>query len=180
VAAVFSLILAVSFRRLFAKTFWVDAVLAITILAVVGVDLGLVFGKNLLVPYVSAFKYNYATLPFLCLLAASLVHKGRLLLGSTGKQKIKLFLVGFGLVLLSASLLESIVFLNHTQPYPLIDFKVDYVGHYFPFYISTSVGSYFQESHYIAIAIIALSFAAPFLLKTLKKSFGRLSMILSN
>ena len=91
-----------------------------------------------------------------------------------------MFLAGFGLVLLSASLVESILFLNHTQPYPLIDFKVDYVGHYFPFYVFTSVGSYFQESHYIAVAIIALSFAAPFLVNTLKKSFGWLSMILSS
>jgi len=179
-AVVFSIVLAVSYRRLFAKTFWVDAVLAITILAVVGVDLTLVFGRHLLVPYVSAFKYNYATLPFLCLLAASLVHKGGLLLGSTGKLKIKQFLAGLGLVLVSASLVESVLFLNHTQPFPLIDFKVDYVGHYFPFYVSTSVGSYFQESHYIALAIIALSFAAPFLVNILKKSFGWLSMVLSS
>jgi len=179
-AVVFSLVLAVSFRRLFAKTFWVDAVFAITILAVVGVDLGLVFGRHLLVPYVSAFKYNYAALPFLCLLAASLVHKGGMLLGSTGKRKIKMFLIGFGLVLLSAAFVESVLFLNHTQPYPLTDFKVDYVGHYFPFYVLTPVGNYFQESHYIAIAIIALSFAAPFLLKKMKKSFIQLSIILFN
>jgi hypothetical protein len=126
----------------------------------------------LLVPYVSAFKYNYAALPFLCLLAASLVHKGGILLGSTGKRKIKLFLAGLGLVLLVASLLESLLFLNHTQPYPLIDFKVDYVGHYFPFYVFTSVGSYFQEWNYIAVAIIVLSFAAPFLVNTLKRQFS--------
>ncbi|HEX7482603.1 MAG TPA: glycosyltransferase family 39 protein [Candidatus Bathyarchaeia archaeon] len=178
-AAVFSLVLAISYRHFFTKTFWVDAVFAITILAVVGVDLGLVFGRHLLVPYVSAFKYNYAALPFLCLLAASLVHKGRILLGSKGKLKIKMFLAGFGLVLLAAAFVESVLFLNHTQPYPLVDFKVDYVGHYFPFYVLTSVGNYFQESHYIAIAIIALSFAAPFLLNKMKKSLGQLSIILS-
>ena len=179
-AAVFSLVLAVSFRRLFARTFWVDAVFFVTILAVAGVDLSLVFGRNLLVPYVSAFKYNYAALPFLCLLAASLVHKGGLLLGSMGKLKIKLFLAGFGLVLLFASFFESLLFLNHTQPFPLIDFKVDYVGHYFPFYVFTSVGSYFQEWHYIAIAIIVLSFAAPFLVNILKKQFSWLPRVLSS
>jgi 4-amino-4-deoxy-L-arabinose transferase-like glycosyltransferase len=171
-AAIFSVVLAASFRRLFARTFWVDAVFAVTILAVVGVDAGLVFGRQLLVPYVSAFKYNYAALPFLCLLAASSVLKCELLLGSMGKRKTKLFLAGFSFVLLFASLLESILFLNHTQPYPLIDFKVDYVGHYFPFYVFTSVGSYFQEWHYIAVSIIALSFAVPFLAKALKKSLG--------
>ena len=179
-AAIFSLVLTVSFRRLFAKTFWSDAVFALTILIVAGVDLSLVFGKNLLVPYVSAFKYNYASLPFLCLLAASLFYKGRILLGSTDKRKIKQFLTGFGLVLLFASLIESLLFLNHTQPFPLIDFKVDYSGHYFPFYVLTPVGSYFQEWHYVALAVILLSFATPFLVNTLKKSFDRLSIILSS
>jgi len=179
-AAIFSLVLAVSYRRLFARTFWVDAVFAISILAVVGVDLTLVFGRNLLVPYVSAFKYDYAALPFLCLLAASLVYKGGMLLGSTEKRKIKLFLVGFGLVLLSTTFVESVLFLNHTQPFPLIDFKVDFVGNYFPFYMLTYVGNYFQESHYIALAVIAISFAAPFLLNKMKKSFVQLSIILSN
>ncbi len=179
-AVVFSLVLAVSFRRLFTKTSRVDLVFAITIVAVVGVDLSLVFGKNLLVPYVSAFKYNYAALPFLCLLAASLLHKGEVLFGSTGKRKIKMFLAAFGVILLFTSLLESLLFLNHTQPYPLIDFKVDYIGHYFPFYVLTPVGSYFQEWHYVAVAIILLSFATPFIVNSLKKSISRLSMILSH
>jgi 4-amino-4-deoxy-L-arabinose transferase-like glycosyltransferase len=179
-AAVFSLLLVISYRRLFAKTFWVDTVFAITILAVSGVDLSLVFGKHLLVPYISAFKYNYATLPFLCLLASSLMNKGGLLLGSTGKRQLKLFLARFGLVLLSASLVESVLFLNHTQPFPLIDFKVDYVGNYFPFYVLTPVGTYFQESHYIALALIALSFATPFLLNKMKKSLVQLSIILAS
>ena len=178
-AAIFSLVLAVSYRRLFARTFWVDAVFAISILAVVGVDLTLVFGRHLLVPYVSAFKYDYAALPFLCLLAGSLVYKSGILLGSTKKRKIKLFLVGFGLVLLSTAFAESVLFLNHTQPFPLIDFKVDFVGNYFPFYVLTSVGNYFQESHYVALTVIALSFAAPFLLNKMKKSFDQLSIILS-
>ncbi len=171
-AVIFSLLLAVSYKRFFAKTFWADAVFAITILVVVGVDLTLVFGKNLLVPYVSAFKYNYAALPFLCLLAASLVNKGQILFSSIVKMKIKLILAASGFILLFASLLESILFLNHTQPYPLIDFKVDYVGHYFPFYVLTPIGSYFQEWHYVAAAIILFSFAAPFIVKSLKKSFG--------
>jgi 4-amino-4-deoxy-L-arabinose transferase-like glycosyltransferase len=179
-ATVFSLILAISFKRLLAKTSWVDTVFAITILAVIGVDLSLVFGKQLLVPYVSAFKYNYATLPFICLLAASILHKGEMLFGSTGKRKIKLFLTAFGVILLFASLLESLLFLNHTQPYPLIDFKVDYIGHYFPFYILTPVGSNFQEWHYVALAIILLTFATPFIMNSLKKSINRISIILSH
>ena len=167
-AAIFAVVLAVSFRRLFARTLWVDVVCAATILAVAVVDLGLVLGLHLLVPYVSAFKYDYAALPFVCLLAGSLADKGGLLAGSGGKRKVKLFLVGFGLVLLFASLVESIAFLNHSEPYPLIDFKVDYVGHYFPFNVNTPVSSYFTTWHYAALALIIFSLTLPFVRRALK------------
>ena len=179
-SAFFSLVLTVGFRRLLAKTLWVDLICALTILGIGGLNVVLVFGLHMLVPYVSAFKYNYAVLPFLCLLAASLVHKGGILLGSSGKRKLKLVLAGVGLVLLFASLMESLLFLNQTQPFPLTDFKADYTGHYFPFYVFTPVSSYFQEWHYIALAIIVLSFAAPFLFNKMKKSLGQLSTIFSS
>jgi hypothetical protein len=58
------------------------------------------------------------------------------------------------------------------EPFPLIDFKVDYIGHYFPFYVLTPVGSYFQELHYVALAIILFSFATPFIVKSLRKLIG--------
>jgi 4-amino-4-deoxy-L-arabinose transferase-like glycosyltransferase len=179
-AVIFSLILAVSFRRMLTKTLWVDVVCTLTILAVVSVDLVLVLGRHLLVPYVSAFKYNYAALPFLCLLAASLVDKGRLLVGSLGKHNVKSFLVGVGIVLLFSSFVESTIFLNRTEPYPLIDFKVDYTGHYFPFNVITPVSSYFQLLHYIALALIVLSILSPTILSTLKKSLTLLANILSS
>ncbi len=179
-AAIFALGLAFSFRRLFAKTHWVDVICAVTIVAVVGVDLGLVFGRHLLVPYVSAFKYDYAALPFVCLLAASLADKSRLLLGSLGKWKVKLFLAGFGLVLVFGSLVESVMFLNHSEPYPLIDFKVDYVGHYFPFNVFTPVSSGFQAWHYAAVALILLSFTFPYVAVAFKRGFGGLLRILAS
>ena len=179
-AAIFALVLAVSFRRLFAKTHWVDVVCAVTIVAVVGVDLGLVFGRHLLVPYIIAFKYDYAALPFVCLLAASLADKGRLLLGSLGKRKVKLFLAGFGLVLVFGSLVECVMFLNHSEPYPLIDFKVDYAGHYFPFNVFTPVSSGFQAWHYAAVALILLSFTFPYVAGAFKRGFGGLLRILAS
>jgi 4-amino-4-deoxy-L-arabinose transferase-like glycosyltransferase len=179
-AAVFALVLAVGFRRLFARTMWVDAVCAAAILTVVGVDSGLVLGSHLLVPYVAAFKYNYAALPFLCLLAASLTDKCRVLIGSLGSRSIKLVTTGFGIALVSASLLESTLFLNHSEPYPLIDFKVDYVGHYFPFNVYTPVSNNFQAWHYAAVALIVLSILSPFILRALKWRFSLLIKILSN
>jgi 4-amino-4-deoxy-L-arabinose transferase-like glycosyltransferase len=178
-AAVLSLILAIVFRRLFSRILWVDIVCVLTIVAVAGVDLSLVFGRHLLVPYVSAFKYDYAALPFVCLLAASLTDKVRLL-GSLGKSKVKLLLVGLVMFLLSASLVESILFLNHSEPYPLIDFKVDYVGHYFPFNVFTPVSSYFQLWHYLAVALIVLSLTAPYVWVYLKKKISWLMMVLSS
>ena len=60
------------------------------------------------------------------------------------------------------------VFLNHSEPYPLIDFKVDYVGHYFPFNVFTPVSSYFQAWHYAAVSLIVLSLAGPFIVNALK------------
>ena len=179
-AAVFAVVLAVGFRRLLAKTLWVDAVCAAAIVVVVGVDAGLVLGLHLLVAYVSAFKYDYAALPFLCLLAASLVDKGGVLAGSAGKRKVKLLLAGSGLALLFASVLESTLFLNHSEPYPLIDFKVDYAGHYFPFNVYTSVSNNFQAWHFAAVALIVLSMLSPFIWNALKWRFSLLLKILSS
>lgn len=179
-AAVFSLALAVGFRRSFSRTLWVDVVCAATILVVIGVDAGLVFGGHLMVPYVSAFKYDYAALPFLCLLGASLVYKGGVLAGSSGKRKLKLLPAGSGLALLFASMLESILFLNHSEPFPLIDFKVDYVGHYFPFNVFTAVSNNFQAWHYAAVILIVLSMLSPFIWNALKRRFSLLTKILSS
>lgn len=177
-AAIFSLALTLGFRHLFEGTLRIDVVCVGAILAVAAVDLSLVFGSHLLVPYVSAFKYEYAALPFLCLLAASLADKGGLLVSSIGTQKVKRFLVGLGLALLFASMVESAVFLGHFQPYTLIDFKVDYVGHYFPFYVYTSVSSNFQTWLIFAVALMAVSFVFPFVLRIWRKDLSKWNDIL--
>jgi len=179
-AAVFAVVLAVGFRRLFARTLWVDVVCVATILVVVGVDSWLVLGSHLSVPYTSAFKYDYAALPFLCLLAASLIDKAGVLMGSLAKRSIKLLTAGFGVVLVFASMFESIVFLNRTESYPLVDFKVDYIGHYFPFNVLTQVSSNFQLWHYVAVALIFLSMASPFLVRSMRWRLSLLIKILSS
>ncbi|MCW4000503.1 MAG: glycosyltransferase family 39 protein [Candidatus Bathyarchaeota archaeon] len=168
VAATFSLLLAIYFRHMMPKALRMDLLCVFTILAVAAVDLVLVFGRGLLVPYVSAFKYTYAALPFLCLLAASLADKAAVLFGSGGQRWLKGLLAAGGLLLVFASLFESTAFLNHSEPYPLIDFKVDYVGHYFPFNVYTSVSSYFAQWHYFALALIVLALASPIVLGALK------------
>ena len=99
-AGLFSLALSVFYRKLFAGILWLDAVCVGTIAVVAGLNLFLVFGLHLTVPYVSAFKYNYLALPFYCLLAASLAAKSGMLIGSVDWKKkihlVKPVLVGFG------------------------------------------------------------------------------------
>ena len=88
-AGFFSLALSVFYRKIFAKTLWLDAVCVGTIAVVAGLDMFFVFGLHLTVPYVSAFKYNYLALPFYCLLAASLASKSGFLISSADwKNKI--------------------------------------------------------------------------------------------
>ena len=160
-AAAFALVMAVVFRRLLAKTLYVDAALAITVGAVAALDLAMVLALHMLVPYVSAFKYLYATVPLLCLLAASTADKSKLLLASTLKPKVKWLLVLAGLTLVLASMFESVMFLNHTEPYELADFKVDFVGHYFPFYVYSPVSSNFALLHYLALGVILAGLLLP-------------------
>ena len=172
-AAVFSFALTLGFRNLSAKTLRIDLVCVGAIAVVAGVDLALVFGPHLLVPYVSAFKYLYAALPFLCLLAASLADKGALLAVSAGKRKVKLVLAASGLTLLFASIVESLVFLNHYELYTLIDFKVDYAGNYFPFNVYTPVSTNFQLWHYFAVALMILSLVSPFVWRAIRGAFAK-------
>jgi len=107
-----------------------------TIAAIIALDMLFVFGFHLTVPYVSAVKYNYMALPFVCLLAASLADKGRVLIGTIEyKKKVHLVnpvLVGVGWVLLLASLIESISFLNDWTGF--VAFGVDSVT-YYGFYV---------------------------------------------
>jgi 4-amino-4-deoxy-L-arabinose transferase-like glycosyltransferase len=172
-AGLLSLALVIGYRRLFARTLRLDAVCVGTIAAVLGLDLLFVFGFHLIVPYVSAFKYNYVALPFFCLLAASLVDKSSALIRKAEpKRKIrglKLLLVGLGLGLLFVSLVESLAFINVWSGF--VAFEVDSNGNYFPLNVFSAPagGSYFQVLHYVAIVVILLSLILPLLLRSSKR-----------
>jgi hypothetical protein len=178
------LALTVSFRRHFAGTKWSDAACIGIIVAVAGIDLLLVFGMHLRVPYISAFKYNYIALPFFCLLAASLAYKSEKLVEKLRPASIihalKLLLVGFGLVLLFASLAESLVFLNQWEGF--VAFEVDTNGNYFPLnvYSPAISSSLFGAIHYVAIALIVVTIIFPFIIRGLKRGLGWLGTVLSS
>ncbi len=182
VAGLFSLALSVFYRKFFTKILWLDAVCVGTVAAIAGLNLFLVFGLNLTVPYVSVFKYDYLALPFYCLLAASLVAKSGLLLGSVDWKKkvhyVKSVLVGVELMLFLSSLLESTSFL--TKWVGFVSFGVDSVT-YYPFNIySGAVNGFSPALTYVAVVLIVLSLAGPYLVGILKGAFGWFSKVLSN
>jgi 4-amino-4-deoxy-L-arabinose transferase-like glycosyltransferase len=172
-AGLFSLALTILYRKGLAKNLWLDAVCVGTIGAVAGLNLLLVFGLHLTVPYVSVFKYNYFALPFYCFLAASIVTKGNLLVSSADWKKkaslVKPALVGVGIVLLFSSLLESMLFLYKWVGFA--SFGVDSVT-YYPFDVfSGPMSDYFVPLHYAGFVLIALSLVAPLVLKGVKEKF---------
>ena len=180
-AGFFSLALSIFYRKIFAKTLWLDVVCVGTIAVVAGLDMFFVFGLHLTVPYISAFKYNYLALPFYCFLAASLAAKSGLLISSVDwKNKthyIKPVFVGVGFLLLLASLLESTAFLSRWVGF--VSFGVDSVTYYsFDVFSGAVNGS--QVYAYVAAVLMIFSLAVPLLLSALKRTFGWLSKVLSS
>ena len=172
----FSLALSIAYKGLFSKMPRMDALCLATILAVAGLDLLFVFGFHLLVPYVSAFKYNYFALPFFCLLAASLAGKSVLLVQSIDLKgwigKFKLLLVGLGLFLLFASLVESLAFLLEWDGF--VAFEVDSAGHYFPFNVFSAPNEgFFHVFHYAAVVLIVISSLFPFIIRGFRRVLSR-------
>ena len=129
IAAALSLIVSFAHRRLFAKFLPFDSMCLVTILVVGGINFFLGFGLNLSAPYNNAIKYDYQFLPFVSLLAASLVGKFLLLLNSTkSKEKLSKLLLSVavaGLVLLAAALLINLNFVNYYSTWDHWVFKGD-------------------------------------------------------
>ena len=164
--AVLALALPLFFRKVFTGRAWLDAVCVVTIVTVAAANLLLVFGFHLIVPYISVVKYNYAALPFYCLLAASLADKGSRSLVEIklrGRRELAKFAaVAVGLVLLVAALVESVVFLVEWEGF--VSFGVDSVV-YYGFEVYSPVSDYFAELHYLGLALILASLTLPLLVK---------------
>ncbi|NLD67024.1 MAG: glycosyltransferase family 39 protein, partial [Crenarchaeota archaeon] len=79
IALFLSLALSIIYRKKLSVFLRPDIASLGTVLIIMGLDMLLVVGFNLTVPYVSAIKYNYTALPFFCLLAASLADKSAVL-----------------------------------------------------------------------------------------------------
>jgi 4-amino-4-deoxy-L-arabinose transferase-like glycosyltransferase len=171
IAILFSLAVGFMYRHKLARLLRFDAVCLGTIAVIAGLNLLLVFGFHLIVPYISVLKYNYLALPFFCLLAASLADKGKILFGSLELKKkselLKPVLVGVGSVLPFASLLESTLFLNDWTGF--VSFGVDSVTYYgFNLFSEAMSEALLKPLHFAGLILAVGSLLTPSIVSLLK------------
>ncbi|MDD4324949.1 MAG: glycosyltransferase family 39 protein [Candidatus Bathyarchaeia archaeon] len=176
IALFLSLALSIIYRKKLSVFLRPDIASLGTVLIIMGLDMLLVVGFNLTVPYVSAIKYNYTALPFFCLLAASLADKSAVLINSIKRKKKDLLipvLVGAGLVLLFSSMTENIIFLNGWTGF--VAFGVDSVTYYGFNLFSEAVNRNILDAlHQSALILIVTSIIIEPLFKGLKIIYNRL------
>ncbi|HSV49084.1 MAG TPA: glycosyltransferase family 39 protein [Candidatus Acidoferrales bacterium] len=160
-----------------------DLICLATIAVVAALSLLLVLGLHLTVPYVSVFKYTYMALPFFCLLAASITDKGKTLLSGVSwrqrLQKTKKVWIAAGFLLIGASLVESVAFLNTWVIYA--SFGVDSVTYYpLNLYADTAYPGFVSPMHYAGLFLAVASIALLFFLDSRKTAIDTASSKLSD
>jgi len=127
-AAVLSLLVCVVYRK-FRGTLFSDLTCLVTILAVLGVNTFLGAALNLKSPYLDSVKFDYQTLPFFCLLAASLAPKILSMLKSAkldlNLKKLKFSVGLLGLTLLAASLAFNFLYIHNLSTANYLLFRVE-------------------------------------------------------
>ncbi len=129
-AAILSLLICLMQRSLFHKLLVFDLICLATIISVVSVNTFLGVVLNLKAPYTDAFKFDYQSLPFFSLLAASLAGKS-LSLFKSAKSKVKLNRLLFvlaalaGLILLGASILFNMYYAHMFSTWDYLLFRVE-------------------------------------------------------
>lgn len=165
-AAFLSIAVGLAYKKQLNNLLAIDLVCFFTITVISGLNMLLVLGFHLTVPYVSVFKYAYFALPFFCIIAGSLADKAPLLIKSADwKNKsewVKTALIGFGFVLALLSLLESIGFLNSWVSYA--SFGVDSITYYpFNLYTDTEYPGLVITIHFIGLFLVMVSICLPVL-----------------
>ena len=129
-AAILSLLICLMQRSLFHKLLVFDLICLATIISVVSVNTFLGVVLSLKAPYTDAFKFDYQSLPFFSLLAASLAGKS-LSLFKSAKSKVKLNRLLFvlaalaGLILLGASILFNMYYAHMFSTWDYLLFRVE-------------------------------------------------------
>lgn len=141
-AVILSLIVYLIWRRSFNGQYFFDLICLVVVVAVVGINTFLGAYLNLYAPFLNAIKYDYQALPFLCLLAASLVPKLIYLLRRANvlkKARITnyfLIVTGFGLIAFSLiyneryllSMHDWTYFIFRVEPHVDVGYAVYYSG----------------------------------------------------
>jgi hypothetical protein len=129
VATVLSLLVCFLRRKLFAKILPFDLICLATIVAIGSVNTFLGVGLNLSFPYNNAVKYNYQSLPFFSLIAASLAVKCFSLFNSVkSKEKMGSLLfsvASVGLVLLVVSMFFNMIYVREFSTSDHLLFRVE-------------------------------------------------------
>ena len=128
-AAILSLLVCLMYRK-FHKLLVFDLICLATILSVVSVNTFLGAVLNLNSPYLNTIKYDYQSLPFFSLLAASLVSKALSLfnsLKSRGKlSKLLFFFVALGgLGLVTAAIFYNMYYAHQFATWDFLLFRVE-------------------------------------------------------
>jgi 4-amino-4-deoxy-L-arabinose transferase-like glycosyltransferase len=170
-SAAFAVAFAYAYRAKLRALLRVDLICLLTVAAVAAANSVLVLGFHLTVPYVSVFKYTYMALPFLCIVAASVADKGAVLLVDGGSKKwVKIALVAGGLLLVFASMIESVQYLGRWFDYA--SFGVDSVTYYpFNLYLQTAYGPVLHTLQFAALALIVACLCLPATVGALKRLF---------
>jgi len=129
-AVVLSLLVCLLLRKVFSKFLVFDLICLATIVSVVSVNTFLGAGLNLSFPYNNAVKYNYQSLPFFSLLAASLASKCLSLFHSARSKrklnKLLFFSVALvGLFLLAAAMFANLYSAHLFSLWPSLQFRVE-------------------------------------------------------
>jgi hypothetical protein len=162
-------------RELFKNILRADFLCATTVFGILGLNFLLVIGFNLNVPYISAFKYSYQALPMFCFLAASLATKCYAVLkayGGEGKTHLLALLVAVaGLAVMSASMVENMVFLYTHAADEVVLFSVDAVtGYPFKVFSAISENTYVPVIQLAAFHLIAFSLLLPLITQAITKA----------
>ncbi len=182
-AAALAVTAGLTYCRKIAVFLRLDIILFLSAAFVIGVNTLMAVGLHSNPAYISAVKYSYMSLPFLCIIAASMLDKSKLLLSPNDPQNkvkwAKWALVVGAAVLIFASLLESTLF-NSTWAV-FAAFGVDTVS-YFPFFLNTDPMSKNTVliMHFFALALAVLSMFLPFLFSHMNKSLKLLYAILKS
>ena len=124
----FSILVSFFQRKQFRSLFVFDLTCFATVIGVLGFNEYLVFGYNMLVPYVNSIKYNYLLLPLFCLLAASAAKKCSILSRtkreSAKDREIVVYLAAIGPYLLLVSMIFNFFSLTTLLKYDWLTFNV--------------------------------------------------------